>query len=121
MIEMENSNYLDETKNYVAAVEKYLMDTYGYIKDTWKALIKMLAKEYDLYILPQEAVKSNGILLQTPKGMISNPAIKVSHDSLVQVQKLVQELGISPKIEIKLKTNTMDKGAEEDYLDSLTK
>lgn len=121
MIEMENSNYLDETKNYVAAVEKYLLDTYGYIKDTWKALIKMLAKEYDLYILSQEAVKANGILLQTPKGMISNPAIKVSHDSLVQVQKLVQELGISPKIEIKLKTNTMDKGTEEDYLDSLTK
>ena len=50
-----------------------------------------------------------------------NPAVKISHDSLIQIQKLVQELGISPKIEIKLKTSNLQNEQEDDFLANLTK
>ena len=118
---MMNNNFSQETQEYLNAVEAYLIDTYGKIKDSWKPLIQMLGTEYDLYLATQEAIKSNGILIQTNKGMVSNPAVKVSHDSLIQIQKLVQELGISPKIEIKLKTSNLQNEQEDDFLANLTK
>ena len=118
---MMNNNFSEETQEYINAVEAYLTSTYGNIKDSWKPLIQMLATEYDLYLATQEAIKSNGILIQTKNGMASNPAVKISHDSLIQIQKLVQELGISPKIEIKLKTSNLQNEQEDDFLANLTK
>ena len=118
---MMNNNFSQETQEYINSIEEYLTQTYGYIKDSWKPLIKMIGTEYDLYLVSQESIKSNGILIQTNKGMVSNPAIKVSHDSLIQIQKLVQELGLSPKIEIKLKTSNLQNEQEDDFLDNLTK
>ena len=118
---MMNNNYLEETQEYIKSIEEYLISTYGYIKDSWRPLIKMIGTEYDLYLATQQAIKTNGILIQTNKGMVSNPAIKVSHDSLIQIQKLVQELGISPKIEIKLKTSNLQNEQEDDFLANLTK
>ena len=118
---MMNNNFTQETQEYINSIEEYLISTYGCIKDSWKPLIKMIGTEYDLYLVSQQAIKNNGILIQTNKGMVSNPAIKVSHDSLIQIQKLVQELGISPKIEIKLKTSNLQNEQEDDFLDNLTK
>ena len=94
---MMNNNFTQETQEYINAVEAYLISTYGNIKDSWRPLI------------------------QTKNGMASNPAVKVSHDSLIQIQKLVQELGISPKIEIKLKTSNLQNEQEDDFLANLTK
>lgn len=114
-------NYTDETIAYVKAVRAYLEETYGSIKDSWKPLIKMLATEYDLYSMAQVAIKANGILVPGPKdSQIANPAIKVSHDALVQINKLTQELGITPKIEAKLKLSNI-KDDTDDFLDNLIK
>ena len=59
------------------------------------------------------------MVTQTNRGIAPNPCIKILNDANVQVQKLVNALGISPMAESKLKVETAD--GTDDFLTALTK
>lgn len=110
----------ESTTNYVENVKNYVKKTYGEIKPVWMTLIELLGSHYDLYQLAQIDIESSGLITNGDKGPKANPSIKIANDALIQIQKLVNELGISPKQEIRLRTNDPSE-ADDDFLETLTK
>ena len=116
---INTENYTLSTQTYIKNVEAYLKDKYGEIKPSWIGLLDCLAFQYDLYQLSKVGIVENGLVTQTNRGMAPNPCIKILNDANIQVQKLVNALGISPMAESKLKVEIADD--TDDFLNELTK
>lgn len=115
---MDFTNFSIPTSDYLRSIEKYLKERYGKMEDSWYQLLEMLGGQLDIYALAKDEIKRNGLMIMGPRGMQSNPCIKIQNDALIQSQKLIQELGVSPKMEIKLKV-TEPQANEEDFIEGL--
>lgn len=104
----------EETEKYLDKVRNYLKETYGQIKPVWENLISLLGDQYDSYLCAKDAVAQYGMLIQSSRGMVSNPAIKIQNDAIIQINKIWAELGITPKMEIKLKTGDKKESLDDD-------
>ena len=118
-IMIDTAKYTQSTQTYIKNVEDFLKDKYGEIKPSWIGLIDSLAFQYNLYQLSKVGIEENGLVTQTNRGIAPNPCIKILNDANIQVQKLVNALGISPMAESKLKVETADD--TDDFLNELTK
>lgn len=116
---INTDTYTKNTQIYIRNVENYLKEKYGEIKPQWIGLLDSLAFQYDLFQLAKVAVAENGLVTHTSRGLTANPSLKILNDSSIQVQKLVQSLGISPMAESKLKIEASDD--TDDFLTALTK
>lgn len=116
---IDTAKYTQSTQTYIKNVEAYLKDKYGEIKPSWIGLLDSLAFQYNLYQLSKVGIEENGLVTQTNRGMAPNPCIKILNDANIQVQKLVNALGISPMAESKLKVEIADD--TDDFLNELTK
>lgn len=116
---INTEKYTPNTQLYIKNVEAYLKDKYGEIKPSWIGLLDSLAFQYNLYQLSKVGIDENGLVTQTNRGVAPNPCIKILNDANIQVQKLVNALGISPMSESKLKVETADD--TDDFLNELTK
>ena len=116
---INTETYTKNTQIYIKNVEDFLKDKYGEIKPSWIGLLDCLAFQYDLYQLSKVGIEENGLVTQTNRGIAPNPCIKILNDANIQVQKLVNALGISPMAESKLKVETADD--TDDFLNELTK
>lgn len=116
---INTETYTKNTQIYIKNVENYLKERYGEIKPQWIGLLDSLAFQYNLYQLSKVGIQENGLVTQTNRGVAPNPCIKILNDANIQVQKLVNALGISPMAESKLKIETADD--TDDFLNELTK
>ena len=116
---INTDTYTKNTQIYIKNVEDFLKDKYGEIKPSWIGLLDSLAFQYNLYQLSKVGIEENGLVTQTNRGMAANPSIKILNDANIQVQKLVNALGISPMAESKLKIEASDD--TDDFLTALTK
>ena len=117
---IDTAKYTQSTQTYIKNVEDFLKDKYGgEIKPSWIGLLDSLAFQYNLYQLSKVGIQENGLVTQTNRGIAPNPCIKILNDANIQVQKLVNALGISPMAESKLKVETADN--TDDFLTALTK
>ena len=116
---INTETYTENTQIYIKNVENYLKEKYGEIKPQWIGLLDSLAFQYNLYQLSKVGIEENGLVTQTNRGMAANPCIKILNDANIQVQKLVNALGISPMAESKLKVEADDD--TDDFLNELTK
>lgn len=116
---INTETYTKNTQIYIKNVENYLKEKYGEIKPQWIGLLDSLAFQYNLYQLSKVGIEENGLVTQTNRGMAANPSIKILNDANIQVQKLVNALGISPMAESKLKVEIADD--TDDFLTALTK
>ena len=116
---IDTAKYTPNTQLYIKNVEAYLKEKYGEIKPSWIGLLDSLAFQYNLYQLSKVGIEENGLVTHTNRGMAANPCIKILNDANIQVQKLVNALGISPMAESKLKVETADD--TDDFLNELTK
>ena len=116
---IDTAKYTPNTQLYIKNVEDFLKYKYGEIKPSWIGLLDSLAFQYNLYQLSKVGIEENGLVTQTNRGVAPNPCIKILNDANIQVQKLVNALGISPMSESKLKVETADD--TDDFLNELTK
>ena len=116
---IDTAKYTPNTQLYIKNVEEFLKDKDGEIKPSWIGLLDSLAFQYNLYQLSKVGIQENGLVTQTNRGIAPNPCIKILNDANIQVQKLVNALGISPMAESKLKVETADD--TDDFLTALTK
>lgn len=107
-----------ETEDYVENVVKYLKHQYTDLKPEWKGLLSMLASTYDTMLLAQEDIDARGIVVVTSKGVVASPAIKIKNDCQVRLEKIMSELTLSPKSQMKLGIITKSDG-EDDFIDAL--
>ena len=107
-----------ETDEILKNVTLYLKAQFKEIKPEWKQLLKTLGNLYDTYFLAQETIDTAGITVQTSRGIIAHPAIKIQNDTLIRIEKTLDMLAVSPKAQLKLRL--VEKGEnEDDFIDSL--
>ena len=82
---VDTSNYLPATQLYIKNVEDYLLGKYGEIKPVWVGLLDSLAFQYDIFQMSKEAIRTNGMVTQTSRGLCPNPSIKIMNDASIQV------------------------------------
>lgn len=100
------SNYKDysvTTAKYMLSVEKYLIGKYGAVNDEWKQPLEMLATNVEIFNKCTESIKNDGLMMLAKNGAYTkNPLLKVQTDSQIQIIKLLNEFGITPKAAAKI-------------------
>ena len=107
-----------ETEDYIENVVKYLKCQFSEIKPEWKGLLSMLASTYDTMLLAQEDIDAKGLTVTTNRGISTNPAVKIKTDCQIRIEKILSELTVTPKSQMKLGIITKEDG-EDDFIDTL--
>lgn len=107
-----------ETEEILSNTVNYLKSQFKEIKPEWKALLQTLGNLYDIYFLAQQDVETRGLTIQTSKGIVANPSFKILNDTLIRIEKVFDQLAVTPKAQLKLKL--VDKGeSDEEFIAGL--
>lgn len=99
--------YGQQTQKYMRYITQYLSDKYGKINDEWYISLTMLADNIEILELSRYQVRRDGIMIPDRFGnMIKHPLLKTIVDSNIQIVKLLNEFGLTPKALYKLKDTT---------------
>lgn len=110
----------NEVNDYMEIVIRYLKDRYGEVKREWYGALDMLSTQYLIYLKCREKVLTEGVTVVNPRGGFDkHPLLKQITDSQIQIVKLINEFGLSPKSEARIKVGT-GQDNEADYIKSLT-
>ena len=113
------SEYTKETAQFMNAVEKHLMDKFNEITPHWEGLLQMLAVQVDLYNQCKEQIKIDGLMITDRFGSLTkHPLIKCQTDAIIQINKLSQDFGLSPKAMLNMK---LQENNEDEFLEGLVK
>lgn len=104
-------------ESYKANIIKYLTEKHGKVEENWMELIDILCNEVKLYHQAQQEIKENGIVIVSQRGIIANPAVRIGENAVVQIHKLVDALGLTPKSADKIKKNSEEE--DKDFLTGL--
>lgn len=104
-------------ENYRENIINYLKAKHGKVEENWIELIDILCNEVKLYHQAQQEIKENGIVIITQRGIIANPAVRIGENAVVQIHKLVDALGLTPKSADKIKKNSEEE--DKDFLTGL--
>lgn len=112
------NEYTKETQQFMLAVEKHLIDKFNEINNEWDGILSMLATQYQVFIDCKEQIKKDGLMVTDRFGApVKHPLLKVETDAIIQINKLVQEFGLSPKSLHNLKLENND---EDEFIEDLT-
>ena len=90
--------YGEEVVKYMWSVHKFLLNKFGYINDEWFLSLQMLADNLNMFFQCREQIATDGIFVENKFGnMDKHPLIKVQNDAQIQIVKLLNEFGLSPK------------------------
>ena len=109
--------YSNETQSFMLNVDKFIIDKYGAIQPHWEGQLDLLASNYELFIMAKNKVKEDGLMVVNRFGNLDkHPLLAQIKDSNIQCCKLINEFGLSPKADSKIKSESND---DADYLDTL--
>lgn len=98
------TEYSEEIQNYLWTIHKFLNKKFGAINDEWIPSLMMLADNLHIFNLCKEQIRKDGLMITDRFGtMVKHPLIKVQNDAQIQIVKLLNEFGLSPKAVGKLK------------------
>lgn len=107
------ADFSDKTQKFMNAVEKFITKKYGKIEAHWAGQLMLLASNYDIFIQAQSEVKEKGLLVTNRFGALEkNPLLRVITDANIQCFKIIQEFGLSPMSNGKVKEKENDDTAE---------
>ena len=85
-------------------ITQYLIEKYGKINDEWYISLTMLADNIEILDLSKKRLKSDGIMIPDRFGnMVKHPLLKTIVDCNIQIVKLLNEFGLTPKAVYKLR------------------
>lgn len=95
---MTKNDYSNTTVKYITAVKKYLKEKYGRVNQEWELGLQLLADKLELYIKCKDFINENGLVMTAKNGApTKSPLIKVMFDSEIQITKMLQEFGLTPR------------------------
>lgn len=110
-------DYSTQTQKYLSSVEKYLKTKYGTVSDEWEQPLQMLATNVEMFNQCKESIKNDGLMLVAKNGAYTkNPLIKVQLDAQIQITKLLQEFGLTPRAQAKINLVNDDEDELKDLL-----
>lgn len=111
------TEYSEEIQNYMYVIHKFLNKKFGGINDEWIPSLSMLADNLHIFNLCKEQIRKDGLLIVDRFNvLVKHPLLKQMTDSQVQIVKLLNEFGLTPKALGKLK-NTEEEN--DDFLNDL--
>lgn len=106
-------NYSNQTQKFMAEVEAFLKRKYNEIQPHWEGQLQLLATNYDLFIKAKEQVDVDGLLVKNRMGgWDKHPLLTTVKDANIQVIKLINEFGLSPSANGKIKEKSDDNDFE---------
>ena len=79
-------------------IHKFLNKKFGNINDEWIPSLSMLADNLHIFNLCKEQIRKDGLLITDRFNVLTkHPLIKVQNDAQIQIVKLLNEFGLSPK------------------------
>lgn len=111
------ADYSERTQTFMKAVEGHLTAKFGSIETQWEGILMLLANNYETFWKCAEKIKEDGLTVTDRFGaIVKHPLIKVQNDAQIQLVKLVNEFGISPK---SIKNLSVTDTSEEDFINDL--
>lgn len=102
-------NYSSQTQKFMIEVEAFLRKKYTELQPHWEGQLQLLATNYDLFIKAKGQVNEDGLLVQNRMGgWDKHPLLATIKDSNIQVIKLINEFGLSPSSNGKIKEKSDD-------------
>lgn len=106
------------TKEFMLKVEEFLIKKYGSILPHWYGQLDLLASNYELFIMAKNKVQEDGLMVTNRfGGLDKHPLLAQIKDSNIQCFKIIQEFGLSPRANSKIKEDGEDTDSE--YLAAL--
>ena len=110
------TEYSEEIQNYMYVIHKFLNKKFGNINDEWIPSLSMLADNLHIFNLCKKQIRKDGLLITDRFNVLTkHPLIKVQNDAQIQIVKLLNEFGLSPKSVGKLKAEEEN----DDFLNDL--
>ena len=109
--------YGEEVIAHMWAVHRFLLNKFGYISEEWHLSLQMLADNLNMFFQCRDRIKQDGIFIENKFGNLDkHPLIKVQNDAQIQIVKLLNEFGLSPKSVARLR---IEENEEDDLLNTL--
>lgn len=97
------------------SIDKFLIEKYGAVKPEWELVITLLMDNVELYKECKKSLKENGIYNKDTGA--KNPLLITLRDTQVQIIKVIQQLGLSPYANSRIK-DVIDN--DDDFINGLT-
>lgn len=111
-----------EIIDYMVTVYKYLEGRYGSVKNEWTATLKLLADNLELLYQLKETIKDKGLMIKDRySNWNKNPLFPILNNVTIQILKCVDQLGLSPKADSKIKDGETKEESEsaQDFINGL--
>lgn len=103
------SEYSENTQQFMGAVEKFIKTKYGKLELHWQGELDLLATNFEIFMQAKEEIRTRGLLIPNRFGSLEkNPLLRVLTDANIQCFKIVQEFGLSPMSNGKVKEKEVD-------------
>ena len=109
----------NDVQQHINNIKKFLIEKYTTINDEWLLSLQMLEMNLTIFFDCKERIKKDGMMITNRFGVLEkHPLLKVQVDSQIQIIKLMNEFGLTPKSSSKLKQEETDNS--DDFIKALT-
>lgn len=113
--------FSEETQTMMAAIEKHLTAKFGSIDPAWRTGLQLMATNMEVCLSCKRQIAADGVVIKTDGKYKTNPLCKQLNETQVQLIKLLQEYGLSPKAQKHTKKEEVkDDNTAEFFLEALT-
>lgn len=117
---MDFSKYSPEVQAMMEKVMATLTDELGdNLPSAYELDLGLLADSLELYTQARNEITTHGILVDSGKAKVKNPAVAVLNSTQLFISKLINQFGLTRMAKSKLKENT-DGLSAQDLLATLT-
>ena len=113
-----NKKIVEKVDKIMDETVAYIVEKYGEVKPEWNGALDMLRTQYTILFECQDIVEKDGVMVIKRDSIDKHPLLKQITDSQVQIVKLIQEFGLSPKSNARIKIGTGE-DTDKEYIEAL--
>ena len=113
-----NKKIVEKVDKIMEETVDYIVEKYGEVKPEWNGALDMLRTQYTILFECQDIVEKDGVMVIKRDSIDKHPLLKQITDSQVQIVKLIQEFGLSPKSNARIKIGTGE-DTDKEYIEAL--
>lgn len=113
-----NKKIVEKVNKIMDETVAYIVEKYGEVKPEWNGALDMLRTQYIILFECKDIVEKDGVMVMKRDSVDKHPLLKQITDSQVQIVKLIQEFGLSPKSNARIKIG-YGEDTDKEYIKAL--
>lgn len=113
-----NKKITEKVDKIMEETVAYIVEKYGEVKPEWNGALDMLRTQYTILFECKSIVENDGVMVMKRDSIDKHPLLKQITDSQVQIVKLIQEFGLSPRSNARIKIGTGE-DTDKEYIEAL--